>query len=73
MVCQVNAVFENEGRRWVGYVVELAGVQAEGVTLEEARESLRDLIRQKLISNRDTIHHGTQTKRIVREEMRINL
>ena len=43
---------ESEGGGYVAYTEELPGAISEGETLEEARENLRDAIKQLLEANR---------------------
>ena len=48
-----TAVFEREGDWWIGYVEELPGANAQGRTLEEVRESLKEAVCLILDVNRE--------------------
>ena len=48
-----TAVYERDGDWWIGYVEELPGANAQGETLEECRESLREAVSLVLEANRE--------------------
>ncbi len=39
-----NAVYENVGNGWIGYVEELPGANTQGETFEEVRENLKEAV-----------------------------
>ncbi|MDI6792809.1 MAG: type II toxin-antitoxin system HicB family antitoxin [bacterium] len=39
-----TAVFEQEGKWWIGYVEELPGANTQGRTLDEVRENLKEAV-----------------------------
>jgi predicted RNase H-like HicB family nuclease len=49
-----TGVFEKVGDWYIGYVEELPGANAQGKTLDEARENLREAIQLILETNRAT-------------------
>ena len=53
-----TAVFEHDGDWWIGYVEELPGANTQGVTIEEARDNLRDAVVMVLEANRDLFESG---------------
>ena len=73
MLSQINAVFESQDDKWIGYVVEIPELKVEGGTLEEARENLKDKVRKTFIQNRDTLALDTKGHRLIKEEIRLNL
>lgn len=50
---QFTAVFRKDGDWWPGWVEELSGANAQERTLDEARESLREAIKDILEVNRE--------------------
>jgi len=68
-----TAVFEQEGRWWIGYVEELPGANTQGRTLEEARENLKEAVRLIIEANRELTRRETEGKSVVREELLVSL
>ena len=66
-----TAVFQQDGDWWIGYVEELPGANAQELTLEEARESLAEAIRDVLEANRELTRTEFEDKEVVRETIRI--
>jgi predicted RNase H-like HicB family nuclease len=64
-----NAVFEQDGDWWVGYVEELPGANTQGKTLEEARANLKEAVQMVLQSNRELTRENVAGKNVVREEL----
>ncbi len=50
---QFTTVFQKQGEWWLGWVEELSGANAQERTLEEARESLKEAIKDILAANRE--------------------
>jgi predicted RNase H-like HicB family nuclease len=48
-----SATYQKDGDWWIGYVAELPGANAQGRTLDEARESLREAVELVLAANRE--------------------
>ena len=68
-----TAVFEQQDDWWMGYVEELRGANAQGATLEEARENLKDAVQLVLDANRELARRDAQGKTVLREELHIDL
>lgn len=70
----LTAVFEEvpetEGGGYVAYAEELPGAISEGDTLEEARENLRDAVKELLAANRELSGLSSKGKTVKRETMR---
>ena len=64
-----TAVFEQEGNWWIGYVEELPGANAQGRTLAEARDNLKEAIKLIIKANRALSQQEAQGKTVIREEM----
>jgi predicted RNase H-like HicB family nuclease len=55
MKSALTAVFEKVSEGYIGYVEELPGANAQGNTLEETRENLKEAIELVLASNRQLV------------------
>ena len=64
-----TAVFERDGEWWIGYVEELPGANAQGESLEECRESLREAVSLVLATNRELTRREFEGRDVVREPM----
>jgi predicted RNase H-like HicB family nuclease len=64
-----NAIFEQVGEWWIGYVEELPGANTQGKTLDEARENMKEAIQLVIEANRELARRETEGKHIVREEL----
>src|SRR5918996_1496753 len=62
-----TAVFERDGERWIGYVEELPGANAQGESLQECRESLREAVSLVLEANREVRRREIEGRDVVRE------
>lgn len=66
-----TTVYQQDEGWWIGYVEELPGANAQERTLEEARESLREAIRDVLEANRELTRTEFEDREVVRETIRI--
>ena len=64
-----TAVFEREGEWWIGYVEELPGVNTQGRTLEEVRESLKEAVQLISEATRQLARREIEGKSVIREEL----
>jgi len=48
-----SATYEQDGEWWIGYVAEVPGANAQGRTLDEARENLREAVELIVGTNRE--------------------
>lgn len=71
MVNQFTAVFEQEGKWWIGYVEELPGANTQGKTLEEARKNLKEAVQLILEANRELARRESKGKTVIREELQV--
>ena len=55
-----TAVFQQEGKWWIGYVEELHGANTQGRSLEEARENLKEAVRLIIGANRKLARRETR-------------
>jgi transcriptional regulator with XRE-family HTH domain len=62
-----TAVFERDGEWWIGYVEELPGANAQGESLQECRESLREAVSLVLEANRELTRREFEGRDVVRE------
>ena len=66
-----TAVFQQDEGWWIGYVEELPGANAQERTLEEARESLVEAIRDVLEANRELTRTEFEDGEVVREPISV--
>lgn len=66
-----TAVFEQVGDWWNGYVEELPGCNVQEPTLEEARDSLKEVIRLILQANRELARRESKGHQVIREEVAV--
>lgn len=59
MTTELTAIFRRVPEGYIAFVPELPGANAQGETLEEARENLREAVQLVLEANRDL---GTPTR-----------
>jgi transcriptional regulator with XRE-family HTH domain len=64
-----TAVYQREGDWWIGYVEELPGANAQGGTLGETRESLREAVDLILEANRELTRREFEGEDVVREPL----
>ncbi len=58
---QFTAVVQQDGPLWIGWIVEVPGVNGQGDTREELLDSLRSALREALEMNReDALSSATQ-------------
>jgi predicted RNase H-like HicB family nuclease len=68
-----TAVFEQDGAWWIGYVEELPGANAQGATLDEARDKLREAVELIVAANRDLARQDATGKTVIREPLDVAL
>ena len=51
MTASYNAVLQQDGDWWIGWVEEVPGVNSQGQTREELLENLRDALQEALEMN----------------------
>ncbi|RMF38121.1 MAG: type II toxin-antitoxin system HicB family antitoxin [Chloroflexi bacterium] len=66
---KLTAIYEREGDWWIGYVEELPGANAQGQTLEEVRESLKEAVQLIIEANRELTRRETKGKEVIKEEL----
>ena len=66
-----TAAFEQVGDWWTGYVEELPGCNVQERTLEEARKSLKEVIRLIMEANRELARRESEGHQVIREEVAV--
>jgi predicted RNase H-like HicB family nuclease len=66
-----TAAFEQVGEWWTGYVEELPGCNVQERTLEEARKSLKEVIRLIMEANRELARRDSEGHQVIREEVAV--
>jgi predicted RNase H-like HicB family nuclease len=69
---KLNAVFEKVPEGYIGWVEELPGTNVQEQTLEEAKQSLREVVRLILEANRENAEKSLQGRQVVREELSLS-
>lgn len=52
-----TAIIQQHGEWWIGWVVEVPGVNSQGATRDEFIDNLRDALEEALEMNREDIGH----------------
>ena len=64
-----NAVFVQEGEWIVGWIEEMPGAVAQERTLDEARASLKEALKDVLAANRELARAAGEGHELIREPM----
>jgi len=64
-----TAVYAEDGDGYAAWIEEIPGANAQGQTLEEARENLRDALHLLLEANHDFSQENAAGRRIIREPL----
>ena len=71
----LTAVFEEvpaaDGGGYCAYIEELPGANTQGATLDEARENLKDAIREVLAARRDVLGEELSGHKVLREKITV--
>lgn len=73
MTYTFSTVFERDGEWWIGYVEELPGANAQGATIEEARENLKEAVTLRLEANRDAARRARAGRTVIQESLDVTL
>ena len=63
----LTAVFEKVAEGYIAFVEELPGANAQGATLDEARENLREAVELVIEANRQISEELIRGKSVIRE------
>jgi len=63
----LTAIFEKVPEGYIGYVEELPGANAQGETLEEVKENLKEAIELVLEANRQLMEEEILGKEFIKE------
>lgn len=66
-----TGVFEQVEGWWIGHVEELPGCNVQERTLEEARESLKEVIQLIVQANRDLARRESEGHQVIREPVAV--
>jgi predicted RNase H-like HicB family nuclease len=64
---KLTAVFEKVSQGYIAFVEELPGANAQGKTLDEARENLREAVELVIEANRQISEELIRGKSVIRE------
>ena len=68
-----TAVYEKRSKFWIAYVEELPGANTQGRTLKEARGNLQEAVRLVLEANQELARREFEGKKVIKEEIAVNL
>ena len=63
----LTAVFEKVSEGYIAFIEELPGANAQGETLDEARENLREAVELVIEANRQLSEEFIRGKSVIRE------
>jgi predicted RNase H-like HicB family nuclease len=66
---ELTAVFVKVPEGYVGFVEELPGANTQGVTLEEARDNLREAVELVVEANRTLAQESLEGQTVIREAL----
>lgn len=69
MEIKLTAVFRKVPEGYIGFVEELPGANTQAMTLEEARENLREAVQLVLEANRMLSEESVQGQDVIREPL----
>ncbi|MEE9514613.1 MAG: type II toxin-antitoxin system HicB family antitoxin [Candidatus Brocadiales bacterium] len=70
---EFTAVFEKRGRRYIGYVREIPGVNTQGTSLSAARKNLKEALTLILQSNRELASQRKRKQKVLEEPISIEV
>ena len=71
MVNRYTGVFEQVGEWWIGHVEELPGCNVQEGSLDEARESLKEVVQLIVQANRELARRESEGHQVVREPLAV--
>jgi len=70
---EFTAVIEKRGKRYIGYIEEIPGVNTQGRTLKELRENLQEALRLIIEANRELTAKGQRDVSIIKEPIKLEI
>lgn len=70
---EFTATYQKHGRRYLGWVEEVPGVNTQGRTLREVKTNLREALRLVLKANREIISREFHSEKLIREPLKITV
>lgn len=68
---QCTAVYQKQGKWYLGWIEEVLGVNTQGKTLKETKENLKEALGLVLDARRAILEKDCPRGRVVREKMTI--
>lgn len=72
MMAELTAVYERINEYWIGYVEELPGANAQGMSLDEVRGNLLKAAQHIVDKNREYVNGEMRGKSVIRELLTLN-
>jgi predicted RNase H-like HicB family nuclease len=73
MVRQFTAIYKKSGKWYLGWVEEIPGVNAQGKTLKEAKENLKEALLLILETNQLLSKREVPRGKVIRESLSVSL
>ncbi len=68
-----TAVIEKTDKWYIAYIEEIPGANAQGKTIDEAKENLKEAVELIILSNRELSEREFRGKDVIREKIRVSL
>ena len=68
---QCTAVYQKQGKWYLGWIEEILGVNTQGKTLKETKENLKEALELVLDARRTLLAKDRPRGRVVREKMTV--
>jgi len=69
---ELTAVFQKVPEGYIAFIEELPGANTQGITLEEARENLKEAVNLVIESNRQLAKESLANQQVIREPFNIS-
>ena len=73
MARQFTAIYKKSGKWYLGWVEEISGVNAQGKTLKEVKENLKEALLLILETNRFLNNREVSGGKVIREPLSVSI
>lgn len=70
---KLTAVFQKVPEGYIAFIEEVPGVNTQGITLEDARENLKEALKLVMESNRQLAEESISNQDVIREPFNLSL
>ncbi len=68
-----TAIYQKVSEGYIAFVEELPGANTQGATLQEARKNLKEATKLVLEANKQLAEEEIAGKKVIREEIEVNI